>query len=154
MLRTMATILALVSMATNILTTTISSTNHVWQPVTSSHGVANTGGGVSGIHAASRFQQLGHSVLVVGESGCLGGHVNSSSDPAAQKTFDFGVTTFDNNVATQNAFSYLGIAVAPYAPGNTTYFGINGAAQILNIPPTSIPWTDSTSGRVSVPGYL
>jgi hypothetical protein len=150
----MTTIVALLNMMAYVFATATNATNHNWQPVTTSYDVAIIGGGVSGTYAAMRLQQLGYSVIVVEKADRLGGHVNTYVDAKTQKTFDFGVTTFDNNTATQTLFSFVGIAATPYVPGNTTYVDINGGAQILNTPPTSIPWTNATAIEQAIPAYL
>lgn len=82
--------------------------------------VAVIGGGSSGTYGAVNLQRLGKSVVLVEKEACLGGHVNSYTDPATRTSLDYGVQTFWNITTTHDYFEYLDIPVSVWTVDNLT----------------------------------
>jgi hypothetical protein len=82
--------------------------------------VAIIGGGSSGTHAAISLKDKGKSVIVIEAKGRLGGHTETYTDPATNKTFDYGVQVFHNISAVQRYMQRFDIPLTVLGPDGTT----------------------------------
>lgn len=87
-----------------------------------SRDVVVIGGGSSGTYATIGLRDQGKSVAVVEAQGLLGGHTNTYTDPATNKTVDYGVVVFDNTTTVTSYFSRFKIPLTTGTGGASGSF--------------------------------
>ena len=73
--------------------------------------IAIVGGGSSGTYSAVQLKDLGKSVVVIEQTGRLGGHVNTFHGPSSGTFIDYGVQVFHKFDIAKNYFDRLNVSV-------------------------------------------